>query len=388
MEEEVAAALTLTGRAAGRQVSVADGLARLPGVARALAAGRIDLPKAMVFTGQLMLPDVIAANAIAGLVLPQAPGMTTGRLRQALIDQIMDYDPEALVRRRKEAEKDARVETWTEAAGTGALAGRDLPPAAVLAADQRLTADARWLKSHGVDGTMDQLRAMALTARLTGQSLDSLLPPAPGTDNGADASPANAAADGAEAAAGDGAPAPASPVTPGWPGGFGGSVNLTMPAGSWLGQSDKPGQISGLGAADAGTCRDVADTLARDPSARWCITLLGPDGQPVAHGCARAGPGRPAATAAPGSPRSRSPRSRPGPVSTGANRPGTSRRTRCGTSSRSEAPGAGHPAAAVPPWPATTTTPSRTTGVAAPANATCTRCAGAITRPNKPTAGS
>src|SRR6185437_3724221 len=46
VEEEVAAALTLTGRAAGRQVGLADGLARLPGVGRALAAGRIDLPRA------------------------------------------------------------------------------------------------------------------------------------------------------------------------------------------------------------------------------------------------------------------------------------------------------------------------------------------------------
>jgi hypothetical protein len=70
-------------------------------------------------------------------------------------------------------------------------------------------------------------------------------------------------------------------------------VNLTMPAPSWLGQSDKPGQISGLGAADAGTCRDVADTLARHPATRWCVTLLGPDGRPAAHGCARAGPGPP-----------------------------------------------------------------------------------------------
>jgi hypothetical protein len=70
-------------------------------------------------------------------------------------------------------------------------------------------------------------------------------------------------------------------------------VNLTMPAASWLGQSDKPGQISGLGAADAGTCRDVAGALARNPTSRWCITLLGPGGRPVAHGCARAGPGPP-----------------------------------------------------------------------------------------------
>jgi hypothetical protein len=70
-------------------------------------------------------------------------------------------------------------------------------------------------------------------------------------------------------------------------------VNLTMPAAAWLGQTDTPGQISGLGAADAGTCRDLAATLARSPAATWCITLLGRDGRAVAHGCARAGPGPP-----------------------------------------------------------------------------------------------
>jgi hypothetical protein len=276
VEEEVAAALTLTGHAAGQRVAVAEGLARLPGVGRALAAGGIDADKAKVFTDQLLLLDVIAANAIAGLVLPAAPGMTTGRIRAELVREIMDYDPEAVIRRRKEAEKDARVETWTEAAGSGAMAGRDLPPADVLAADQQLSADARWLRTHGVDGTMDQLRAKAFTARLTGQSLDSLLPPACG-------------ADGARAAGDVGAPGGLA----GWPARSGGSVNLTMPAASWLGRSDKPGQISGLGAADAGTCRDAAGTLARIPSARWCVTLVGTDGRPVAHGCARAGPGPP-----------------------------------------------------------------------------------------------
>jgi Domain of unknown function (DUF222)/HNH endonuclease len=274
VQEEVAAALTLTGRAAASQVGLAAELTRLPGVGQALAAGRIDLDKAEVFTGQLLLLDLIAANAIAAAVLPSAPGWTTGRLRKELRDEIDAYDPEALVRRRKEAEKDARVEAWTEAAGTSALAGRDLPPTAVLAADKTLDADARWLKAQGADGTMDQLRAAAFTARLTGQPLDSLLPPVrPGSGP-------------------TGPPAPA-PMVPTWPSGPGSSVNLTMPAASWLGQSNRPGQISGLGSADAWTCRDIADILATQPAARWCVTLIGTDGRPVAHGCARAGPGPP-----------------------------------------------------------------------------------------------
>ena len=109
-------------------------LAEEPGPAARAWAGRwprggSTCHKAEVFAGQLMLVEyVAAANAIAGVILPEAPRMTTGQLRAALAAQIMDYDPAALIRRRKEAEKDARVETWTEAAGTGAVAGRDLPP--------------------------------------------------------------------------------------------------------------------------------------------------------------------------------------------------------------------------------------------------------------------
>src|SRR5262249_57406190 len=60
--------------------------------------------------------------------------------------------------------------------GTAALAGRDLPPPSVLAADQNLTALAKQLKAVGVPGTMDTLRAEAFLALLAGTSVDSLLP--------------------------------------------------------------------------------------------------------------------------------------------------------------------------------------------------------------------
>jgi hypothetical protein len=70
-------------------------------------------------------------------------------------------------------------------------------------------------------------------------------------------------------------------------------VNLTMPASAWLGLSNTPGEAGGFGALDAGTCRDLGAALAANPATRWCVTLVSPDGRPVAHGCARAGPGPP-----------------------------------------------------------------------------------------------
>jgi hypothetical protein len=71
---------------------------------------------------------------------------------------------------------------------------------------------------------------------------------------------------------------------------------MTVPAATLLDLADRPGEISGTGAAgpaDAGTCRKLADALAASPAARWCITVIDQAGRAVAHGCAKAGPGPP-----------------------------------------------------------------------------------------------
>src|SRR6516164_10247324 len=102
--------------------------------------------------------------------------MTTGRLAAACQRAMLAHDPQAAARRKERAEREARVECWAEPSGTGAIAGRDLNLAAVIAAGKYLDAAARWLKQHGASGTVDQLRAQAFLARLTGQPLDALLP--------------------------------------------------------------------------------------------------------------------------------------------------------------------------------------------------------------------
>ena len=56
-----------------------------------------------------------------------------------------------------------RVERWAEASGNAGLAGRELPPAQVLAADQRVTAWATELRKAGLDGGMDALRPRPVT---------------------------------------------------------------------------------------------------------------------------------------------------------------------------------------------------------------------------------
>ncbi len=284
--EEVAAMLTLTGRSATSLVELSRRLERLDATRAMLAAGLIDTRRAAVIADHTALLPEEHAVAVQDAVLPYAAGMTTGQLAAACQRAVLACDPQGAIRRRERAQQDARVETWAEAAGTAALAGRDLPPAAVIAADKTLDADAAWLKAHGVPGSHDQLRAAAYTARLTGQPLATLLPP--GSASGADP------AAGGGGFCGPAREAGATSGLGGWPAtGMGGSVNLTMPAATWLGRSDAPGEIPGTGPADAGTCREVAAALAVTPATRWCVTVTDNKGRAIGHGCARHGPGPP-----------------------------------------------------------------------------------------------
>ena len=76
---------------------------------------------------------------------------------------------------------------WTEGSGNSALAGREMTPADAIAADARLTAQAKWLRVRGAVGTLDQLREAALAAVLNGRDITTLLPASP--DSSADGSP-------------------------------------------------------------------------------------------------------------------------------------------------------------------------------------------------------
>ena len=102
------------------------------------------------------LADPLAA-AVDERVLARAAGQTTSQVRAAARRAVLAADPAAADRRQEQAQRDARVERWAEHAGTAALAGRDLPPALVLAADQYLSEQARRLRSAGLTGTIDQL---------------------------------------------------------------------------------------------------------------------------------------------------------------------------------------------------------------------------------------
>jgi hypothetical protein len=183
-DDEIAAALTLTRRAADQVLSLAVALRRLPLTSRALTAGDIDLPRAMVIADEVTGLDNDHATAVEEVIIGAASGQTTGQLRAATRRAVLSADPRAARKRKERALLDARVERWDEHGGTAALAGRDLPPASVLAADQNLSALARQLQRAGAPGTLDQLRAQVYLALLAGTSVGSLIPIGPGTASG------------------------------------------------------------------------------------------------------------------------------------------------------------------------------------------------------------
>ena len=300
---EVAAALTLTGQAAGAELDLALDLAARPATAAELEAGRIDLPRAKILTSMLGPLSPAQADAVEAQILPRAAEMTTGQLRAALQRAVLDADPAAARRRREQAEQEARVEHWADPEGTATLAGRCLPPAAALTASTRLTQIAAAWKKHGAIGGMDLLRAHAYLALLNGQSVDappaSLLPGLPVSCRScADDMPASGPRDDPATGGRPHVPAGLRGPGPGGPGPGGlpptaGLINLTVPLTTLLGLADAPGEAAGYGPVDADTVRLLARVLAGQPATRWQITVTGPDGHALAHGTAR-GPAFPA----------------------------------------------------------------------------------------------
>jgi hypothetical protein len=271
VSDEVAAALTLTGSAAGVLSDVALDLAiRLPGTFRAQHAGIIDYPRARLIAESTRILTDEQARQVEAKVLPAAGEQTTGRLRAALSRAVIAVDPQAATRRREEAQKDPRVRRWREDAGTAALAGYSLPPAEVLAADQRLTERALALREAGLPGSLEELRARAY--------LDTLL----GHDSAPPADPASAP----PGTPRDPAPSAPSSPTPGRPRPrLAARVNLTLPLATAFGLAELPGTVAGFGPVDAPLARHLAGLASDHPASRCCITLTDAEGHAVGHGC-------------------------------------------------------------------------------------------------------
>ena len=247
---------------------------KLPGTRAALRDGIIRLDKAQIIACATALLDPDEARRAGAMVLGRAGRLTPGGLRAAIARAVIDVAPEKARKRREEAARDARVQRWAEDSGNAALMGRELPPAEVLAADQRITAWARQLRAAGLDGDMDVLRARAYLDLLLGK--DSR----PRQDGGG-------GQDGPDQTAGSSPAGPAASVVLT---GFAGRINLTISLATLLGLADRPGEIGGIGPIDPALARDLARAAAGHPKTTWCVTVTDQDGHAIGHGCARPEP--------------------------------------------------------------------------------------------------
>ena len=259
--KELASVLGETRAAAGDMLSLAQELeVNLPGTKAAFRAGIVGERKATIIASATAQLDPAEARAAEDKVLDRAGTLTPPALRAAIQRAVMEVAPNKAKQRREHEACKTRVERWTEASGNAGLAGRELPPAQVLAADQRVTAWARELRQAGLDGGMDALRARAY--------LDILL--------GMDSRPLGAKPD-------ETRHSPADEIPPG----FAGSVTLTIPEATLTGRADRPGELGGIGPIDPDLARDLAGAAARNPRSTWCVTVTDKDGHAVGHGCAR-----------------------------------------------------------------------------------------------------
>jgi hypothetical protein len=332
-ETELTDALAETRWQAEAMLALAHDLeVKLPGTKAAFRAGVLRESKVQIIASAVTALDPAEARAVEALVLGRAGRLTPGGLRAAIKRAVIEVAPGKARKRREEARRDARVQRWLEDSGNAALMGRELPPAEVLAADQRITWWATRLKAAGLDGDMDVLRARAYLDLLLNKDSRPAVPPAgaaagqdcadspsgepgkPGDDTD-DTDGAGEAADG-----GSQAPHPAGPhVPPGTsvlPAGFAGRLHLTITLTTLLGLAERPGEISGLGPVDPALARDLAHAAAANPKTTYCLSVTDDQGHAIGHGCARPEPkshARPARRDKPAPPRGHAPPGGPAP---------------------------------------------------------------------------
>ena len=280
--DEVRWALAGTRYEADAMLDLAHALeVKLPGTRKAFRTGVLRRSKAEIIARATQILDPDEARAAEAMVLGRAGRLSPGGLRAAIVRAVIEIAPDKARKRREDAVRDARVERWPEDSGNAALAGRELPPAQVLAADQRITWWARQLKAAGLDGSMDELRARAYLDLL----LDPTRVPPPRTGP----PPKTKAAIPGPRPPGRPRTPPGSGVIPA---GFTGRNHLTVPLATLLELAARPGEIPGLGPVDPWLARDLARASAASPQTTWCLTVTDDQGHAIGHGCARPEPGK------------------------------------------------------------------------------------------------
>jgi hypothetical protein len=345
--EEVSWASCESAHKAEEQVELAVSMAvRLRCLGGRMAEGALDPGRLLIVhraTAELSTED---ARLVDALLAPDAPGLTPEALRKRAWRLTLKLDPEAAAARRKKGKTKRRVEMWMEESGNVAFAGRELDPEVALAANAYYDTVAQTLRKAGVEGTLRELRHLAFVDRNTGRNPLDRIDALHGVgsdvpDNGSGSGHGSDVGDGLDAArAADGGPGestaaghrhseddagpseaeltddgcrddePADGLDApdddddhgdagrncsaseasgrGRAAGLAANIHLLVPAGTMLGWSTEPGEVSGLGPVDAPAVRDLIKSATRNPATRWHVTVVDDEsGEAVAHACAR-----------------------------------------------------------------------------------------------------
>jgi hypothetical protein len=345
--EELGMEMNCSHYTAGQRMELADGLSsRLPATFAGMAAGVIDGYRAkIIYEFTRFLADEQAAEADA-ILAAAAPGMAPAELKKKAARLEMRLDPDGVRQRKEEAaRKHRRVEARQEASGNASLSGRELAVDEALTAKNSVWAEAAALCNAGLDVPLREARTIVYLDRLRGLNpWDRLSPPYDPDPDPGDDDPGDDPGDGRDDTPRDGDDigrfpddygygedesqdedkdedggeddgnddgGPGSSGPSGQPGSPAGKAPLpalttiTISAGTLLGWSDAPAEVSGFGLLDPGSARDLVAAASGHPRSRWCVTVLGKDGEAIAHGCsagthpwippggARDGPGNP-----------------------------------------------------------------------------------------------
>jgi hypothetical protein len=160
--DELAVVTNSSARAAGQLAQSSYVLVeRLPAVWAALADGELDWPRARVFVDVLGSTADGVAESVAPQVLPQATGLSLGKLRAALHRAVLAVDATSAQERRKRAERQADVRLYPTADGMAEFIAE--MPAPLAAACWSTVDELAWMvKNDGDPRPIGQLRSGVL----------------------------------------------------------------------------------------------------------------------------------------------------------------------------------------------------------------------------------
>ena len=166
---ETGAALTLTRRAADREMGYANDIVkRYPALLNALETGTVDLAKVRTMIRGVGHLDDDVANKTLDLILPDAPGLTTGQIAARLRKLVIEADTEAAKKAYEEGVAQARVWSTLEPDGTGTMISTGMEAHDLAAANRNINGIARRRKNAGDSRPIDKIRSEVFAQLLAG----------------------------------------------------------------------------------------------------------------------------------------------------------------------------------------------------------------------------